>query len=239
MKWVICIAVGISLSGCATVKKSNKSDLKKQAHAPMHYVAPPGFHRAVDRPASTQMASLWSNSPRSLFGDRRAKNLGDLVTVVIEIDEEAEMENSVDTDRQSAQKFDLGALFGLPEKINGILPAGASLTPGVDLDRSSNMSGSGNIRRGEKLTLRLAAQVVEILPNNYMLLEGRQEIRVNNETRYLMVSGIVRTEDISRLNTITYDKIASARIYYGGDGQISYAVDTKAGNQLLNKIIPF
>lgn len=89
------------------------------------------------------------------------------------------------------------------------------------------------------MTLRLAARVVDVMPNGYLSLAGRQEIMVNDETRYLQVTGLVRTQDISRLNTISYDKIAEARVFYGGQGQLTNTVRSRAGNKILSKMLPF
>ncbi len=187
----------------------------------------------------TQSTSLWSSSPRSLFGDRRASKLGDILTVVIEIDEEAQLQNSVTTQQSSKKNLEVGSFFGLPELVAKILPAGASLKPAVDMSATDDLSGTGNISRKEKLTLRLAAQVSSVLPNGYLGLTGRQEIMVNNEVRYLQVTGIIRIADISRLNTITYDKIAEAKIFYGGRGQVTTATQEKIGRKVIRKIIPF
>ncbi|PHR91181.1 MAG: flagellar basal body L-ring protein [Robiginitomaculum sp.] len=197
-----------------------------------------GIGHEMVRPAAV-MTSLWSSSPKSLFGDRRASQLGDIVTVVIELDEEAELENSVTTNRANAETFGVNSFFGLPEKAAGILPAGASLSPAVDLSKSHSLTGQGSVSRKEKLTLRLAARVNAVLPNGYLGLIGRQEIMVNHEVRQLQITGLVRVQDISRLNTITYDKIAEARIYYGGQGQITNTVKPKLGNKLLRKLLPF
>jgi len=183
--------------------------------------------------------SLWSSSPKSLFGDRRASQTGDIVTVVVEIDDEAEMQNTVTQNRQTDQDFSLGAFFGLPEKINGILPSGASLSPAVDMTRGTTSNGNGSVKREEKITLRLAAQVTGVMPNGYLAVAGTQEIMVNNEARYLKVTGLIRTEDISRVNTITYDKMANARVFYGGQGNITDTVRPQRGNTLINKILPF
>ena len=183
--------------------------------------------------------SLWNSSPKSLFGDRRASRAGDILTVVIEIDDEAEIQNSVSQNRQADQGFGVGALFGLPEVINRELPDGASLTPAVDITRDRSVNGSGNIRRGEKITLRLAAQVSGVMPNGYLAVKGQQEIMVNNEVRFLQVTGLIRTQDISRMNTITYDKIADARIYYGGQGNITDTVKPQKGQKILNRLLPF
>ncbi|NNC37700.1 MAG: flagellar basal body L-ring protein [Acidimicrobiales bacterium] len=195
---------------------------------------------AVDRTQSgSKSTSLWSSSPQSLFGDRRASDTGDILTVVIEIDDEAELQNSIAENRQMAENFGANAFLGLPELASRILPDGATLSPAVDLDKTSSRTGNGNISRQEKITLRLAARVVSVNRNGYMQLAGRQEIMVNNEIRYLQVTGLVRKQDISRLNTITYDKIAEARIYYGGQGTLTESTRPKAGNKILGKILPF
>lgn len=183
--------------------------------------------------------SLWNSSPKSLFGDRRASQAGDILTVVIEIDDQAELQNSVSQNRQANQGFGLDAFFGLPEVINGTLPAGASVSPAVDVSRDRQTDGSGMISRNEKITLRLAAQVSRVRPNGYLVVEGRQEIMVNNEVRYLQVTGLIRTQDISRLNTITYDKMADARVYYGGQGNITDTVKLQKGQKILNRLLPF
>ncbi len=109
----------------------------------------------------------------------------------------------------------------------------------VSLGSSSDSSGDGSVRRNERLTLRVAATVTGVLPNGVMVIEGLQEVRVNFELRELIVSGYVRPEDISRQNEVTYDKIASARISYGGRGQITEVQQPRYGQQLLSRILPF
>jgi flagellar L-ring protein precursor FlgH len=189
--------------------------------------------------ANSEATSLWSSSPQSLFGDRRASQAGDILTVTIEINDEAEFKNSVTTDRDSNETFSMNSFFGLPEKINGILPQGATMSPAVDVTRNSSVNGSGNLKREENLTLRLAARVVDVLPNGYLRLSGKQEIIVNNEIRYLQITGLARTQDITRQNIITYDKIAEARIFYGGQGQISNELRAKRGEKFIRKVVPF
>ncbi|MFD1342210.1 flagellar basal body L-ring protein FlgH [Litorisediminicola beolgyonensis] len=188
---------------------------------------------AVDR------ASLWTAGPRSLLGDRRALARGDILTVVIEIDEKAEITNSTSRQRSASEDLAVPQLLGLPQRLDEYLPEGASLADAVDLSGKSRSSGDGQVRRKEKLTLRVAATVVEVLPNGVLAISGRQEVRVNFEMRELLVSGYVRPEDISRLNEITYDKIASARISYGGRGQITDVQQPRYGQQVLDVILPF
>ena len=159
--------------------------------------------------------------------------------MVIEIDETAEIRNSTERSRSGAENMGVGALFGLPEKINERLPDGASMDPGVGFNSSSESRGDGSVRRNEKLELRVAATVIDVLQNGVLAIQGSQEVRVNFEVRELLVTGYVRPEDISRQNEITYDKIASARISYGGRGQISDVQQPRYGQQVVDKVLPF
>ena len=242
MKPAVFIAAFV-LSACASNNALQPpSDLPTNWDTSGQYIeSPPALQKDASKQdtSKAQATSLWSSSPKSLFGDRRASQHGDILTVVIEIDDEAEMVNSVTQNRQSDQDFSLNALFGLPEFLTPKLPDGAGLSPGLDISRGSSANGNGNIRRQETLTLRLAARVVSVTQNGYLSLAGRQEVIVNNEARYLQVTGLVRPEDISRLNTITYDKIAEARVFYGGQGQITDSVRPRIGNKVLSKVIPF
>jgi flagellar L-ring protein precursor FlgH len=187
----------------------------------------------------TDTASLWSGGQRSLLGDRRAMKRGDILTVVIEIDEQAEISNSTARSRSGSEDLGVPQLFGIPQRINQGITDGASLDNAVELDSSSQSRGDGSVRRSEELTLRVAATVLDTLPNGILAIEGSQEVRVNFELRELFVSGYVRPEDISRQNEITYDKIASARISYGGRGQITDVQQPRLGQQVLDAVLPF
>ncbi len=184
-------------------------------------------------------ASLWNAGRESLLGDRRAATRGDILTVSIEIDDRAEISNSSERSRNGQEQMRIPSLFGIPERINEGLPEGASLDPGVNFSSSGSSSGEGAVRRREKLTLRVAATVVEVLPNGVLRIEGSQEVRVNFEMRELIVTGYVRPEDISRQNEITYDKIAAARISYGGRGQITDVQQPRYGQQVADIVLPF
>ena len=116
---------------------------------------------------------------------------------------------------------------------------GASMADAVSINSGTQTSGQGSVKRNEKLTLRVAATIVDVLPNGVLSINGSQELRVNFEIRELLVSGFVRPEDISRQNEITYDKIASARVSYGGRGQISDVQQPRYGQQILDAILPF
>ncbi|WP_249200287.1 flagellar basal body L-ring protein FlgH [Thetidibacter halocola] len=198
-----------------------------------------GIPDGVPSARSTDRSSLWSGGQASLLGDRRAIKRGDILTVAIEIDEEAEISNSSSRSRSGSESLGVPGLFGIPQRINENLPEGASMEAAVGINSSSNARGDGSVRRSESLTLRIAATVIDVLPNGILAIEGKQEVRVNFELRELLVSGYVRPEDISRQNEITYDKIASARISYGGRGHISDMQQPRVGQQVLDMVLPF
>jgi flagellar L-ring protein precursor FlgH len=193
----------------------------------------------ADPNSPTDASSLWTGETDSLLGDRRAARAGDILTVVIEIDDKAEISNATGRTRSGSQDMSMPSLFGIPQRIDESMPEGASMADAVDTSSKSTFSGNGSVSRKEKLTLRVAATVVEELPNGVLRIEGQQEVRVNYELRELLVTGYVRPADISRQNEITYDKIAGARISYGGRGQISEVQQPRYGQQISDIILPF
>lgn len=232
VRFAIVLLAGSALCACAT------SGAPKRAApiqtAPLAYAQPAPVIQATH-----QSASLWSHSPNSLFGDRRARGPGDILTVQIEIDDQAEMRGSVATDRSSGQNLSLSNFFGLTSLIEDILPNGSTLDPAVDIQRQTNVDGSGQLRRGETLSLTLAAQVAEVTPNGDLVIIGRQNVQVEGEARTLFVSGIVRREDISRRNVITLDKIANAQVGYDGSGAVARSINDRVGTRVLDTVIPF
>jgi flagellar L-ring protein precursor FlgH len=165
--------------------------------------------------------------------------MGDILTVVIEIDEGAEISNSSERSRSGSENLSIPGFFGIPERLNEELPEGASLDSAVSTNSTSSSGGDGSVRRNEKLTLRVAATVTSVLDNGILRIEGSQEVRVNFEIRELLVTGYVRPEDVSRQNEVTYDKIASARISYGGRGQITDVQQPRYGQQITDILLPF
>ena len=208
-------------------------------------VAPPAPERIAlippppPPPDTAMTASLWQSGSVSLFGDRRARRRGDIVTVVVEIDDEAEISNQTTRSRNGEDSVSIGALYGLTTQVLKLLPFIESLDPAVATSGTTTSSGNGEVDREEEITLRLAATVESVLPNGHLVIRGSQEVRVNFELRDLQVSGIIRPEDISRENVITYDKIADARIIYGGRGQITDLQQPRYGQQLVDLLSPF
>lgn len=199
----------------------------------------PGLPLTTPHDTPIHRASLWSGGKQSLLGDRRAAQRGDIMTVVIEIDEEAQISNSTARSRNGSENLAIPDLFGIPQRITPKLPEGASLDRAVGLNSTSQSGGDGSVSRSEELTLRVAATVMQVLPNGILEIQGSQEVRVNFELRELLVSGFVRPEDISRQNEITYDKVAAARISYGGRGQLTDVQQPRIGQQILDSILPF
>jgi flagellar L-ring protein precursor FlgH len=228
------------LAGCNSAPIGSPPEFTPTMNSTEHFaMLSPGLPAEELRVEETDAASLWAAGRRSLLGDRRAERRGDILTVVIEIDERAEISNSSSRSRNGSESLGLPQLFGLPQRVNPMLPQGATLDNAVEFDSSSQASGNGSVRRNEKLTLRVAATITEILPNGVLAIQGSQEVRVNFEMRELLVTGYVRPEDISRRNEITYDKIASARISYGGRGQITDMQQPRYGQQILDTLLPF
>ena len=184
-------------------------------------------------------SSLWNAGPSSLLGDRRAQRRGDILTVVIEIDDGAQISNSTRRARSGSENLSLPSLVGIPQVLTNKLPGDASFDDLASVDSSSSSTGDGSVNRNEQITLRVAATVVDVLPNGHLVVQGNQEVRVNFELRDLQVAGIVRPEDISRQNQITYDKIAGARISYGGRGHISDVQQPRIGQQVTDILLPF
>ena len=183
-----------------------------------------------------QQASLWNTTPTGLLGDRRAQGLGDILTVVIEIDDSAEMKNTTNRTRAGSEEAGIEAFLGLGK----VLPPGVTrMSPEIGIEGESAYKGTGSTKRNEKLTLRVAATVVEVLPNGQLVIQGDQEVRVNYELRDLQITGIVRPMDISRYNEIAYDRIAGARISYGGRGQLSSAQQPRWGQQAVDRYMPY
>ncbi|MBW4961661.1 flagellar basal body L-ring protein FlgH [Sulfitobacter sp. CW3] len=202
----------------------------------------PAVTMAAPRTGSAR-ASLFSNMREPLFADQRADDVGDIVTVIISIDDSAQLSNSTDRQRDGGSTIGFPTFFGYGAKIASILPGISrdDLPTGdiVDINSQTQASGSGAINRNEQVDLKVAALVIEKLPNGTLVVAGRQEIKVNHELRELRMAGIVRPADIRNDNTISYEKIAEARVAYGGRGTISRTQQRSYGEDALDVILPY
>ena len=183
--------------------------------------------------------SLWRPGAQAFFKDQRAAQIGDILTVLIEIDDSAELSNTSERSRETNEDASVNSFLGYESTLSRVLPETIDAGSLLDIDGETSNSGSGSIERDEAISLKIAAVVTQVLPNGNLVVSGRQEVRVNYETRQLQVAGVVRREDITSSNTISYDKIAEARIAYGGKGHISDVQQPRYGNQLIDIIFPF
>ena len=202
-------------------------------------------YRPVDMPmpqaeiVTYEPNSLWRTGAQAFFKDQRANRVGDLVTVLIDIADEAELANRTARSRDNTDSLGIGALFGYEGALSQIFPEGITPENAVNINSALENVGSGSIDREETVKLKLAAVVTQSLPNGNLVIEGSQEMRVNYELRALQIRGIVRPEDIEANNTISYEKIAEARIAYGGRGQLFDVQQPRYGSQVLDVINPF
>jgi flagellar L-ring protein precursor FlgH len=190
-------------------------------------------------PALYQPNSLWRTGAKAFFKDQRAANIGDVLTVNIAIEDQASLDNSTERSRTTTETDSASSILGYEQSLGKVLPEAIDPTNLVDIDGSTNNSGAGTIDRSETVQLKIAAVVTQVLPNGNMVIQGRQEIRVNFEVRELYITGVVRPQDISSANTINYDKIAEARVAYGGRGIISDVQQPRYGTQILDIVYPF
>jgi flagellar L-ring protein precursor FlgH len=183
-------------------------------------------------------ASLFRGS-RTFLRDQRAASVGDLVTVLVQIEDRAQLANTTSRSRDNSETLGVPNLFGLENSVRRIAPTVIDPASLIDLNSANSSTGSGAIQRREQVTLRVATTVVQTLPNGNLVVAGRQQVRVNSELRDLAVSGVIRPQDITRENTIAHDRLAEARITYGGRGTLSDVQTPRYGQQILDIILPF
>ncbi len=184
-------------------------------------------------PVSQDAQSTWIGGSADFFRDRRAHNVGDIVTVEISINDKAALNNNSNLSRKSSADGDLGMTYD----IMGVV--GMDTNAKGDINSNSSSSGQGTTVRSEKIELSVAAVVTAVLPNGYLVIKGTQEIRVNFEGRLLSITGVVQPRNITDDGRVAYDKIAEARISYGGKGTISDVQKPGWGHRLWNKFTPF
>jgi flagellar L-ring protein FlgH len=188
------------------------------------------------QPAVYQPNSLWRTGSRAFFKDQRAHQIGDILTVKVRFADKATMDNETQRSRKNNEDSGIDNFFGKPKVPIMNTPVPTRIFTG---DSSSLSDGRGSIDRKEEIVTNIAGVVTQVLPNGNLVIEGKQEVRVNFEIRELIVAGIVRPEDIESDNTIDSSKIAEARIAYGGRGQITDVQQPRYGQQVLDVLLPF
>lgn len=234
----------LALAGCNTADRLANIGKTPALSAIENPTAQPGY-KPVKMPmpeieaVSYAPNSLWRGGAKGFFKDPRAKQVGDLLTVKVQITDKAQIENSTTRTRTNSEQSGVQNLLGFETKAARIFPKGFDPSNLANATSQSSSEGAGSVDRKETLTTNVAAVVTQVLPNGSLVIEGKQEIRVNFEIRELIVAGIVRTEDIDSDNTIPSEKIAQARIAYGGRGQISDVQQPRYGQQVMDVLLPF
>jgi flagellar L-ring protein FlgH len=240
----LLLGTALTLAACGTIDRieriGKRPDLSPIAvPANIAAGAPVFLPQPLPEPILQKPNSLWRAGSRSFFRDPRAQRVGDVLTVRIAIVDQAKIANT--TNRTSSASESSGAtnFLGLESKLKNILPDAVNPESLVDLNSNSTSTGTGSVDRSEDIDLTVAAVVTQVLPNGNLVIHGQQEVRVNNEVRELLVSGVVRPEDITGTNTVPHTKIAEARISYGGRGLITDVQQPRYGQQLFQAIWPF
>lgn len=236
MKHPLLPVLMLALGGCTSVSDMGREPAMTPVGSGLHAYRTPLPVAAFPGPRSPSYHSLWDDTRANLFQDPRAAKVGDILTVKIRINDKATLDNSSSRRRNSGTGLNGSYDFSVQTMIEDRKGSGKG---GLNLGANSTAAGTGTIDRSEKIDLSVAAVVAEVLPNGNLLISGSQEVRVNYELRILNVTGIVRPRDISTGNTIDYEKIAEARISYGGRGRISEVQQPRWGQQVLDAVAPF
>ncbi len=235
-KSVMMIVALALLGGCA----DKIADLNREPH-----LSPIGSGLHPNRtsmpvtapmPVSRRDNSFWQDASADLFRDPRATRVGDVVTVKISIKDKASLDSTSERSRDSSSNH----AYDLNYNINtGGAKTKGDATVGANASAKTSTKGEGTITRSESIELLVAAVVTDVLPNGNLVVSGTQEVRVNFEVRVLNVAGILRPRDIATDNTVSYDKIAEARISYGGRGRITEVQQPGWGQQVIDLLAPY
>jgi flagellar L-ring protein precursor FlgH len=241
----LALAVALSAGACTVAERLAEVGRAPALERPANPVERPGW-RPVTMPMpepEPQVAaganSLWRSGARGFFRDQRARRVGDVLTVNVTINDKAELSNTSRRTRTNSDTMGLTNIFGLENKLDKILPTPIDPSSLVDASSAMQNRGVGATEREETVRLNVAAVVTQVLPNGNLVVEGRQEVRVNFEVREVIVAGVVRPEDITPRNTVPHDKIAELRVAYGGRGQLTDVQQPRYGAQVLDILLPY
>jgi flagellar L-ring protein precursor FlgH len=234
----------LALSGCNAYDRisdiggaPNLTSIDDPTHAPGYVpvkmaMPPPSL-------AEREPNSLWQTGGRAFFRDQRASRVGDILTVVVTINDQAQLQNETKRSRDNADTAAINNFFGFENKLSKIFPSTVNPASLVDTSSTTSNDGKGSIARQEQIDLQLAAEIIQVLPNGNLVIEGKQQVGVNFDMRELTIKGIIRPQDIDSTNSIPYNQIAEARIEYGGKGSVNDVQQPRYGEQLLDILMPF
>ncbi len=243
--WALALVIGLAgLTGCGAGERLANVG-KPPEMTPVENPQTRADYRPVSMPmpapesTAREPNSLWASNRRNFFKDQRAGSVGDILTVLIDIKDEAGMENRTNRSRSGNENAGLPGFLGYEASLDRILPEAVNPGSLTEFGSTSTNAGSGITEREEDIQIRMAAVVTQILPNGNMVITGSQEVRVNFEKRVLQIAGVIRPEDVSINNTIKHDQIAEARIIYGGEGHLTDVQQPRYGQQIYDILFPF
>ena len=236
--------IAIVTSGCNALSRISNIGQEPKITAIENPTTKPNYKPvSMPMPAPVQAMhspnSLWRKGSRAFFKDLRASQVGDIVTVTIAVDDEADFENQTTRTRTTDEDADAIALLGYQAALNSVLPQAVNPNSLLDINSTTTNTGTGTIERDEEITLQVAAIVTQVLPNGNLVLHGRQEMRVNYEVREIQIAGVIRPQDITTNNTVNHQQIAELRVAYGGRGQITDFQQPRYGTQIIDILFPF
>lgn len=234
----------IAVSGCNVITRLSEVGDGPELTEITNPVAQPGY-RPVSLPMPAPQIpednpnSLWRTGAKAFFKDIRAKEVGDILTVRLLLDDSAKMENKTNRGRNDAETQGVPSILGYETKLSKIFPSAVNPDELLAFKTNHNTEGDGEIDRSEEIELTFAAIVTQVLPNGALAIMGRQELRVNFELRELMLTGVIRPQDIDADNSISDDRIAEMRVAYGGRGTLSDLQQPRYGTQIWDILFPF
>ncbi|PSC05230.1 flagellar basal body L-ring protein [Alsobacter soli] len=240
----VLVGAAFALAGCGTADRLANVGKAPALSAIADPTAQPGYKPVQmpmpqPEPVSYAPNSLWRQGARGFFKDQRARQIGDLLTVKVKVTDKANIDNATKRSRANGDTMTATGFFGAEKNLGKVLDERTDPSNLVNATSSMASAGAGSVKRSEELVTNVAAVVTQLLPNGNLVIEGKQEIRVNFEVRELVVAGVIRPEDIDSDNTIDSTKIAEARIAYGGRGQITDVQQPRYGQQVMDILLPF
>jgi flagellar L-ring protein precursor FlgH len=240
-RWLVLVSCGIALSGCGSLTKLSELGKPPELSKSADPTKDPGY-RPMTMPmpkqqeAPTEANSLWRSGSRAFFKDQRAAQVGDIVTIVVSMTDSAQLNNVTTLSRASTELAGAPGVAGLTARLGPTIPDATKI---INMNSTNTNTGNGQIQRNEAVTLRLAGVVTQVLPNANLVVVARQEFEVNSELRVLQVTGVIRPQDIASNNTVPQDRMAEARIQYGGRGEMTALQTPRWGQQLMDILLPF
>ena len=237
-------AISVLLTGCNTINRLSELSNGPQVSEIANPTARPKY-RPVSMPmpaprnVNRKANSLWRPGARAFFRDQRAGEVGDILTIKLAIEDSAALANKTTRKRDDKEDGDVTNLLGLEGEYSKYLPQAIAPATTLSLGTKHETSGDGAVDRKEKVAITIAAVITQVLPNGNLVIFARQEIKVNFELREVMVTGVIRPEDIDSANSISHEQIAEMRVAYGGRGTLSDLQQPRYGTQIIDIIFPF